>query len=583
MTDPQFWWYLARAGGLVAWALLSTTVVWGLLLRSGLLGRWIPWAWTAAVHRFLGMLAVLFTALHLTGLLLDDYVQMSLPDLLVPLTSSWRPVPVALGVVAGYLLVAVLGTSLLAARLSRRWWKRVHLTSYLLFWSATMHLVTAGTDAGNAVVRAVVAATVTVVLLLTLVRIARCARWARAGRPAAPVPALPAAAAPTYHPLRVAEVRRETPDAVSVRFAVPPALAPGFRFRPGQHVLLRARIGGTVVTRPYSVCSGVADGELRIAVRQLPGGRMSTWVNTALRAGDTLDVAPPAGTFATEVRGRSARHVLGVAAGSGITPVISIMSSVLAAEPGSRCTLVYGNRTAAGTLFAARLAALQERHPGRLRVVHLRSQEAASPPVLPGRIDRHVLRTLADRGDLAGVDEAYVCGPEGMACEVQRALVGDLGLSPRQVRTEVFSTTRPTPPSGSDAGEATVRIRHRGAEHTVPVATGESILDAGLRAGLDLPHSCRAGVCGTCRATLLSRTAGDGDWATEALLTCRGTAADGATVDFDAVDSDAVDSDAVDFDAVDFDAVDFDAVAVPDRPPRPAGGRRTGQVTTSAP
>jgi DMSO/TMAO reductase YedYZ heme-binding membrane subunit len=128
MTDPQFWWYLARAGGLVGWGLLSATAVWGQLLRSGLLGRWVPWAWTAAVHRFLGMLAVLFTGLHVAGLLLDSYVQMSLSDLLVPLASSWRPVPVALGVVAGYLLLAVLGTSLMASRLPRRWWKRVHLT-----------------------------------------------------------------------------------------------------------------------------------------------------------------------------------------------------------------------------------------------------------------------------------------------------------------------------------------------------------------------------------------------------------------------------------------------------------------------
>ena len=168
MIDPQFWWYLARATGLVAWALLATTVGWGLLLRSGLLGRWLPWAWTAAVHRFLGVLSVLFTGLHLTGLLLDDYVQLSLRDLLVPLASSWRPMPVALGVVAGYFLLAVLTTSLLASRMSRRWWKRVHLTSYLLFWSATMHLITAGTDAGNAAVRVVVAGAVLAVVLLTV-------------------------------------------------------------------------------------------------------------------------------------------------------------------------------------------------------------------------------------------------------------------------------------------------------------------------------------------------------------------------------------------------------------------------------
>jgi ring-1,2-phenylacetyl-CoA epoxidase subunit PaaE len=478
------------------------------------------------VHRFLGVLAVLFTGLHLTGLLLDSYVQISLRDLLVPLASSWRPVPVALGVVAGYLLVAVLGTSLLAARLPRRWWKRIHLTSYLLFWSATMHLLTAGTDAGNGVLRAVVAGAVTVVLVLTLVRIARSARPARASRTGA--------TAPAFHALRVAEVRRETPDAVSVRFAVPHDLAAAFYFRPGQHVLLRARLGDTVVSRPYSVCSGVTDGELRIAVRRLPGGRMSTWVTTALRAGDVVDVAPPAGTFATDVDDRTARHVVGVAAGSGITPVISVLSSVLAVEPGSRCTLVYGNRTAASTLFAARLAELLERHPGRLRVVHLRSQEPARAPVLPGRIDRDVLRALAGRGELADIDEAHVCGPGTMTTEVRRALVDDLGLPPERVHTEVFSAVSPTPPRGADAGDATVRLRHRGVEHAVPVAAGESILDAGLRAGIDLPYGCRAGACGTCSARLSPGPYAHGAPDPEVVLACRTTPAGGFTVDFDA-------------------------------------------------
>jgi ring-1,2-phenylacetyl-CoA epoxidase subunit PaaE len=401
------------------------------------------------------------------------------------------------------------GTSLLATRLPLRWWKRVHLTSYLLFWSATMHLITAGTDAGNGAVRTVVAGTVTVVLLLTLVRVTRSARSARATRPAgAPAPAL-RGAAPTFHRLRVAEVRRETPDAVSVRFAVPPDLAPEFRFRPGQHVLLRARIDDTVVSRPYSICSGVADGELRIAVRQLPGGRMSTWVNTALRSGDVVDVAPPAGAFAADQNGLASRHVLGIAAGSGITAVISILSSVLAVEPGSRCTLLYGNRTAGSTLFAARLAGLQEQYPDRLCVVHLRSQEVAHAPVLPGRIDREVLRTLADRGDLAGVDEVYVCGPSGMTSEVRKGLVDDLGLPPSCVHTEVFSPGG-TMPSTAEAGLCTVRLRHRGAEHTLPVSAGESILDAGLQAGLDLPYSCRAGACGTCSAAISLPAADDG-------------------------------------------------------------------------
>lgn len=295
----------------------------------------------------------------------------------------------------------------------------------------------------------------------------------------------------------------------------------------------------TVVSRPYSVCSGSADGELRIAVRQPPGGRMSGSVNAALRSGDVVDVASPAGTFGT-VGGLTPRHVLGVAVGSGITPVVSVLSSVLAVEPGSRCTLVYGNRTAASTLFAARLAELQERHPVRLRVVHLRSQEATHPPVLPGRIDGHVLRTLADRGDLTGVDEAYICGPAAMTNEVRQALVDDLGMPASHVRTEVFSPAW-TMPSTAEAGPCTVRIRHRGAEHTLPVNAGESIPDAGLRAGLDLPYGCRAGACGTCSAAISppaasDRTATQGSSGPGSVaLTCQTGSAEDLTIDFDAV------------------------------------------------
>ena len=384
----------------------------GLLLRSGLLGRWLPWAWTAAVHRFLGVLAVLFTGLHLTGLLLDDYVQMSLPDLLVPLASDWRPVPVALGVVAGYLLVAVLGTSLLAARLSRRWWKRVHLTSYLLFWSATMHLITAGTDAGNGAVRAVVAGTVSVVLLLTLVRVARSERPARAPRRsetptttrAAAAPGLPPAAggrgAPGDPGRRLGALRHTARGRAGV--PLPPGPAPAAagtdrrrRDEPPVLRLQRRRRRRAAHRRP------AAAGRAHVLVAEHRAAR---------RRRDRR--RPPAGGFATDVHGLTARHVLGVAAGSGITPVISILSSVLATEPGSRCTLVYGNRTAASTLFAATLAELEERYPDRLRVVHLRSQEAAHPPGWAGASTETSLRALAARGDLAGVGEAYVCGPE---------------------------------------------------------------------------------------------------------------------------------------------------------------------------
>jgi len=321
-------------------------------------------------------------------------------------------------------------------------------------------------------------------------------------------------------------VRRETPDAVSVRFEVPPDIVPVFRFRPGQHVVLRARMDdGAIVSRPYSICSAVTDGELRIAVRHLPGGRMSTWVNTVLRPGDVVDVAPPAGTFATGLDEGASRRVLGVAAGSGITPVISILGSILATEPASRCTLLYGNRTAASTLFAARLTELQGRYPGRLQVVHIRSREGATPPGLSGRLDLGVLHHLAECGELAGMDEAYVCGPGPMTTVVRDCLIDDLHLPRQRVHTELFVRG----PVTSDDGEGTVRVGHGGVEQAAHVAAGESVLDAGLRAGLDLPYSCRAGVCGLCRATVVSGSA------TEVVSTCQIGSRARITVDFDAV------------------------------------------------
>ena len=537
MTDPQFWWYLARASGLVAWALLSTTVVWGLLLRSGLLGRWLPWAWTAAVHRFLGVLAVLFTGLHLTGLLLDDYVQMSLPDLLVPLASSWRPVPVALGVVAGYLLLAVLGTSLLAARLPRRWWKRVHLTSYLLFWSATMHLITAGTDAGNAAVRAVVAGTVTVVLLLTLVRVARSARSARATRRSGAPAVVRAAAAPAFHPLRVAEVRRETPDAVSVRFAVPPEVAPEFRFRPGQHVLVRARIDGAVVSRPYSVCSGVADGELRIAVRELPGGRMSSWVKPRLARRGRRRRRPAGRQLRRRRRrphraprprrGRRQRH-----------------------HPGHLHPQQRARRRARQPLHPRLRQPHRGQHPvrrpARRAAGALPRPAAHRPPAQPGGRPPAGAARAHRPGRPAGPRRPRRPGRRRRGLRVRAGSHDDrspAGPGRRDrpgapaVHTEVFSAA---PPRVSAVEEGPVRLRHRGVEHRVLVTAGESVLDAGLRAGIDLPYSCRAGACGP--AAPPSVLAADDEtrdprrWGVGSVVrTCQAGPLQDAIIDFDAV------------------------------------------------
>ncbi|NKQ52363.1 2Fe-2S iron-sulfur cluster binding domain-containing protein [Amycolatopsis sp. K13G38] len=513
--NPQFWWFAARAGGLVAWALLTATVVWGLLLRTRLLPRTPPRS-LLGLHRFLAGLAVAFTALHTLGLLLDTYLRFGVVDLLVPFAASWRPVPVAFGVLALYLLIAVTVTSVLMRRLGRKWWHRVHLAAYLLFWLATMHLLTAGTDSRQPALRLLVAGAIAAVLFLTLVRVFA---------PGATPPRAPSA--PAFHPLRVLQVRRETPAVVSVLFAVPPWLATAYRHQPGQHVTVRTRVDRGVVCRPYSICTDSDETGVRIAVGHIPGGRLSTWIHTRLRVGDVLDVMTPTGVFTTEPDPSRSRHVLAVAAGSAITPVITIIGAVLAREPRSRCTLVYGNRTTGDILFADRLARLEHQYPGRLRIVHLLSREHPAAPLHHGRISADTLSALLPPPGPDPVD-AYLCGPTAMTGEIREALLRR-GLRDDRVHSEHF-----TAPSAKAPPETTthehgrhVTIVHNGLSSTVVARPGDTVLDSGLRAGLDLPYSCRAGVCGTCLAV----TAGPGP---QPILTCQTRSSPGATVDFDA-------------------------------------------------
>ncbi|NIJ12517.1 ferredoxin-NADP reductase [Saccharomonospora amisosensis] len=526
--SPQLWWYLARAGGLVAWALLTLTVTWGLLLRTRLVPAVHPRA-LLEWHRFIAGLAVAFTAAHLTGILADSYITFGPSDVLVPFASQWRPLPVALGVLGLYLSLAVVGTSALMRLLPRGLWWLIHSSSYVLFAVATAHAVTAGTDAANLAMVAAVAVSVASVLFLTLLRIL------------SPDPQ-PRAALARFHPLEVADVRRETHSAVSVAFRLPRELAGAYRFRPGQHVTLRARIGGTEVRRPYSICSGVADGELRVAVKHISGGLMSTWVNSDLRVGDVVEVMTPTGTFGASIAPRANRHLLGVAAGSGITPVLSIVSSVLALEPRSHCTLLYGNRTVADIMFGRQLARLERQYWPRLRVVHLLSRQPVKPPAIPGRLTAGVLAELADRIGLRTVDEAYLCGPASMTAELRDALSA-MGTPTEGIHIEHF--VPPPVPVVEEGGQLnrSMTIVHAGSATRVRVSAGETILDSGLRAGLDLPYSCRSGVCGTCRAVAcegeVSDGAGSGGRANDrVLLACRSRPdSDDVVVSFDALGS----------------------------------------------
>ncbi len=352
-----------------------------------------------------------------------------------------------------------------------------------------------------------------------------------------------------FHPLSVAKVERETRDAVAITFAVPSTIGPQFRFDPGQHLTLRTTIAGQDVRRSYSICSAVQDGCLRIAVKRNAGGLFSTWANEALQAGATLEVMPPLGHFGVPLDAKRRRRYVGFAAGSGITPLLSIIKTTLAVEPESEFTLFYGNRASGTVMFKEDLAALKDEHLTRFNLVHVLSREAQDIELLHGRIDRaKAAALLAHWVELAAVDVVFVCGPEGMMDAVVAALTG-LGYPESKIRIERFATSipkhehkpGPLPQPGHTECEVTAILD--GAARTFVVEKGrESILEGGLRHGIELPYSCKGGVCSTCRAKLVAGEADmdvnfaleDYEVARGFVLTCQSyPVTDKVTVDYD--------------------------------------------------
>lgn len=323
---------------------------------------------------------------------------------------------------------------------------------------------------------------------------------------------IPAARALGFHPLVVADVRRETPQAVSVAFAVPPHLAAAFRFVPGQYLTLRAIVDGEDIRRSYSICSGIDDGELRIAIKRLDGGAFSSFVHDGLVGGDVVEVMPPLGRFTHLPDPDAAGTYIAFAAGSGITPVMSVLKSILHREPRSLFALFYGNRTRAEIIFREALGDLKDRFIERLAVAHVLSREHQEIPALNGRLDATkvalLLRTLPP---VDAIDRAFVCGPAGMIASTE-ATLAQLGMVPERILIERF-----TPAAGGRRRAPTVVVAEPeappvaladlllgGVRTEVPVAAGETVLDAGLRAGLEMPYSCHGGMCCTCRAKLLA-------------------------------------------------------------------------------
>jgi ring-1,2-phenylacetyl-CoA epoxidase subunit PaaE len=317
---------------------------------------------------------------------------------------------------------------------------------------------------------------------------------------------------PEFNSLSVADIRRETDDATSVAFAVPKNLAEAYHFTQGQYLTLRAEVNGEDLRRPYSVCVSPEEKELRVCVKKLPGGRFSTFVNEKLSIGDQIDVLPPMGRFFVPVDEGSKRRYLGIAGGSGITPVISILKTVLAREPGAEFTLLYGNRDRGSIIFRDQLADLKDRYMGRLRLFHILSDELPEMPIYGGIMDQaKVSHLVSELIDPDTIDQVFICGPGPMMDGAQAALDA-IGVAAEKIKVESFgnrpvaqASAAPAPNKPAlDVPSAKVEIMLNGdrTEISVPMQ-GRAVLDAALDAKLDLPYACKGGVCCTCKAKLL--------------------------------------------------------------------------------
>jgi ring-1,2-phenylacetyl-CoA epoxidase subunit PaaE len=309
-----------------------------------------------------------------------------------------------------------------------------------------------------------------------------------------------------FHQLTVADVERLCDDAVAVTFDVPDELRDTFEFRPGQYLTLRRDTPDGEQRRSYSICAA-AGRQPRVGVRRIDGGLFSSWLVDQARPGDTVEVGPPSGSFTPELTART-HHGL-VAAGSGITPVLSIAASVLAAHPDNRVTLIYGNRRTDTVMFAEELSDLKNLYGPRLHLLHVLSREPMEAEIFSGRLDTPKLRELLTRlVSVPGVDHWWLCGPLGMT-ESALEVLTELGASPERVHRELFYVDEPPPPLrhqddvvAADGATSEVTVVLNGRSTTLTLPREEAVLDSAQRVRGDLPFACKGGVCGTCRALL---------------------------------------------------------------------------------
>ena len=353
-----------------------------------------------------------------------------------------------------------------------------------------------------------------------------------------------------FYPLTVAEIVPETAEANSIRFEVPPELREIFAFKAGQHVTLKAEIGGEEVRRNYSLCTAPDAQDWMVTVKRIPGGLFSNWIGDRLKPGDTLDVLPPHGSFTTNFDAERKRHLVGVAGGSGITPVMSLLRTALDREPESRFTLLYGNRDSGSIIFLDELAELKDRYLDRFELYHFLAEEAGDVELFNGMLDRERCDEAIEHlvGDPGEIDGWFICGPGPMMDSAEAALV-DRGVTRDRIHIERFTADRP--PESLVREMAELQSKAAGIVMSVTLDgrtrrvefTKSNILDSARDAGLPAPFACKAGVCATCRAKVTSgkvemaarygltdEEIGDGY-----VLTCQSVpSGDGVAVDYDA-------------------------------------------------
>ncbi len=313
-----------------------------------------------------------------------------------------------------------------------------------------------------------------------------------------------------FYPLSVAKIKNETRDTIAVTFDIPPELASSFAYQQGQHLTLRAMIEDEDVRRSYSICSAVQDNTLRVAIKRTPGGLFSSWANDHLKPGMTLEVMPPMGHFNVPLDAGNARRYVAFAAGSGITPILSIIKTTLLAEPKSSFTLFYGNRASSSVIFKDELTDLKDTYMERLTLTYVMSREQQDIELFNGRITKEKCQQFLQHWlRVEDTDIAFICGPEDMMHGVSEALQ-EAGMPKQNIKVELFAASipkhqhKPRTFSADVKHETEVTVIMDGSATSFTMDKDkESILDAGLRAGIDMRYSCKGGVCSTCRCKLL--------------------------------------------------------------------------------